>query len=113
VVGQDTSAGYMQLKSRVPAKLMKITSLSAQSIQVHRTRMEGGVMHMEPVGTLDLPEGESVKLAPGGLHLMLMGVKKPLSPGDRVVLVLAVETADKTVWNVAVQAAVRTGTDSR
>jgi periplasmic copper chaperone A len=111
VAGQDTTAGYMQLKSQVAAKLVKTTSPSAEAVEVHSMKMEGGVMRMEPVGTLDLRKGETVKLAPGGLHLMLMGVKKPLAQGEKVVLVLSVETADKTVVNVAIQATVRSSAD--
>jgi copper(I)-binding protein len=70
--------------------------------------MEAGVMRMRPVARIELPAGKSVRLAPGGLHVMLIDIKQPLKPGDKVPLTLTVQRADLTGRSVfTVQAEVR------
>jgi periplasmic copper chaperone A len=104
VPGQDTSAAYMRLRSRDAARLIKITSASADTVQLHRSTMENGIMRMEPLASLDLPAGKTVELAPSGLHLMLMGIKKPLTAGERVSFSLTIASPEKTVSEVEVAA---------
>ncbi len=56
---------------------------------------------------IELPAKKTVKLAPGGLHVMLIGVKQPLKPGDKVPLVLTIEAADGARSTVKAEAEVR------
>ena len=56
-------------------------------------QMDGDVMRMREVGTIDVPAGGTVELQPGGLHLMLMGLKKPLVAGQAFPLTLRFEKA--------------------
>ncbi|HVF83859.1 MAG TPA: copper chaperone PCu(A)C, partial [Sphingomicrobium sp.] len=51
------------------------------SATVHESDMTDGVMRMRPVPELDLPSGATVTMAPGGLHIMLTGLKQPLKTG--------------------------------
>jgi copper(I)-binding protein len=53
--------------------------------------MEGGVMKMGAVPSLELPAGQAVELKPGGYHVMLMGLKQQLKAGDSVPLTLTIE----------------------
>jgi hypothetical protein len=70
--------------------------------------MEGGVMRMRPVARIELPAGKAVRLAPGGLHIMLVDLRQPLKPGDRVPLTLTVQGADLASRSVlTVEAEVR------
>ena len=55
------------------------------------TKMDGGVMKMGAVPSLELPAGQAVELKPGGYHVMLMGLKQQLKAGDSVPLTLTVE----------------------
>ena len=65
-------------------------------------------MRMRPVARIELPAGKPVKLAPGGLHIMLIDVKQPLKTGDQVPLTLTVQRADFSSRSVfTVQAEVR------
>ena len=70
-------------------------------------KMEGSVMKMSSVAGIDLAAGQTVKLAPGGYHVMLIDLKQPLKAGDSVPLTLTLERADKTRTTVETKAAVR------
>jgi copper(I)-binding protein len=69
--------------------------------------MEGGVMRMRPLERVELPAGKTVKLAPGGMHLMLEELRQPLKAGDRLPLVLSVQPSGMSLITVNVQAEVR------
>ncbi len=115
--GQRVAGAYMELVSRMPLALTGVASAAAARAELHSTSMEGGVMKMRPVARLELPAGKAVKLAPGGLHIMLVDLRRPLKPGDKVSLTLTVERADAASRSIfMVEAAVREagpGTDHR
>jgi periplasmic copper chaperone A len=92
--GQGGGGAYLGLRNggTVPDRLLG-ASMEGATVQVHEMRMEGDVMRMREIGTLDLPAGATVKLAPGGYHLMLMGLKAPLKIGEKVPLKLRFEKA--------------------
>jgi copper(I)-binding protein len=92
--GQRVAGAYMELVSRAPMTLIAAASPAAARVELHSTSMEGGVMRMRPVARIELPAGQAVRLAPGGLHLMLLDLKQPLKAGDRVTLTLTVQGAD-------------------
>lgn len=86
--GQDVGAAYMTLKSDSAAHLIKVESQAAGTVEIHEMSMNNGVMKMRMLETLGLPAGKSVELAPGGFHLMLFDLKKPLAAGDHVDMLL-------------------------
>lgn len=69
-------------------KLIGASSPVAQRAELHAHSMEGGVIKMRPVTSLELPPGKKFELKPGGLHVMLIGLKHPLKQGDRFPLTL-------------------------
>lgn len=71
----------------VPAVLRGGSSPVADSVRVHR--FTGGLM--EPAGAVEVPAGGSLRFAPGGLHLMLEGLRRPLAIGDTVSVLLIFE----------------------
>jgi len=105
--GQKVAGAYLELTSRADAALIAAASPAAARVELHTMAMEGGVMRMRPVRRVALPAGKWVKLAPGGLHLMLVDLQRPLNEGDRVPLALTIEQADGSRATVSVQAAVR------
>ena len=108
--GQKVAAAYMELTSSTSMVLSAVSSTVAAAAELHSTTMEAGVMKMRPAGRIELPGGKAVKLAPGGLHLMLIDLRKPLKPGDRVALTLTVQRPDAASRSVfTVQAVVREG----
>lgn len=74
-------------------QLVAVASEVAGTASVHRTVSHGDVMRMEPVGALPIAAGETLQLAPGGLHVMLMDLKRPLKKGMTVTLSLRFDKA--------------------
>lgn len=107
--GQQVAGAYLKITSAVPAKLIAASSPVAGSVEIHSMRLEGGIMKMRQLRDLDLPANKTVKLEPGGLHLMLLDLKTPLKPGDRVPLRLTVQRANQGSLEMEVRAEVRTG----
>ena len=107
VPAQKTSAAYMTITSTADAKLVAIESSVAKRAELHRTMIMGGVSHMHAAESLDLPAGKAVQLKPGGHHVMLMDLAKPIVAGERVPLVLVVEDAAGKRLRVEVSAAAR------
>lgn len=107
VPAQKSTGAFMQLSSPAGATLVGAASPAAAKVELHEMAMEGNVMRMRPVPRLDLAPGQSVALKPGGYHVMLIGLKKPLADGEKVPLTLLVEGRDKKVEKVEVSAEVR------
>ena len=92
--GRQMTGCYLTLTSAAADRLVSASSADANLVQVHESRIESGMMMMRELREgLPLPAGEAVALAPGGNHLMLMGVKEPLVAGDTVALTLTFEVS--------------------
>ena len=108
VAGQSVTGAFMEITSKMPARLLEVSSPTFTSVQLHNMTMEGGVMRMSPiVGGIDLRAGKSVKLEPGGYHIMLAGLEKPLKQGQRIAFKLTFELSDKQRRTLDVEAEVR------
>jgi copper(I)-binding protein len=107
VDGQTTAGAYMELTSDQRASLVGAESPAAGSAEIHEMKMEGNVMRMRAVPRLELPPGKTVELKPGGYHMMLVDLKRPLKKGDLVPILLKVELSDKTIRTIRVVAEVR------
>jgi periplasmic copper chaperone A len=72
--GVTTRAVYLELRNpgKVPVKIDRVTSAQFGRVEFHRTTSENGVARMRPVPALEIGAGETVRLEPGGMHLMLM-----------------------------------------
>lgn len=105
--GQTTAGVYLEIMSGSDAALVAAASPLAKSAEIHAMRTEGGVMKMRVVPKVELPARKTVKLAPGELHVMLVGIKEPLRERDRIPLELTIEGAGGTRSTVKVDAEVR------
>lgn len=102
--GAETGACYLTVKSNVANTVTGVATPLAAGSMIHDMSMEGGVMKMaEITGGLPLVANEEIKLAPGGKHIMLMGLTAPLVEGVTVPLTLTFEATPA----MTVQAAVR------
>jgi periplasmic copper chaperone A len=104
--GQKVAGAYMELKSDATATLVGVSSPAAARAELHSMVLDAGVMKMRPVENIALPPGKAVKLAPGGLHIMLLDLKRPLKEGDKVPLTLFIRHAGATI-EVRVEATVK------
>jgi copper(I)-binding protein len=73
--------------------LLSISTAASYTAQLHESVEKDGVATMKPVETLEIPAGGMVELKPGGLHIMLTGLKAPLKMGDMIMLELKFEQA--------------------
>jgi copper(I)-binding protein len=89
--GQKTGAIYLELKSAQDAALVGAESPAARKVELHSTTLDAGVARMRPTARIALPANTAVRIAPGGYHLMLVDVRQPLKPGDRVPVTLVIE----------------------
>lgn len=107
VAGQTGTGAFMQLMSRDGARLLGASSDVAGVVEIHEMAMEGNVMRMRPIRTLDLPPGGTVELKPGGHHMMLMDLKRPLAVGEKIKVELRLETRDKKLITQPIEVEVR------
>jgi copper(I)-binding protein len=82
--------------------LKGVGSPKAARVELHETKMsEDGVMQMRPLANgLPIAAGGEAMLAPGGAHIMVMGLKEPLAEGDELPLTL--EFAEAATMKIAV-----------
>jgi copper(I)-binding protein len=79
---QMATGAFMQLKSSQDSRLVAVATSAADRAEIHEMKMENQVMRMREIDGLPLPQGQEVALKPGGMHIMLMGLKKPLTEGE-------------------------------
>ena len=104
---QKVGAAYMTLESPQDATLVKIESPAAGTVEIHSMTMNDGIMKMRRLEDLPLPAGESVKLAPGGFHLMLFDLAKPMQAGETVPFTLHFKDSAGNLSTVQTQAPVK------
>ena len=89
--GADIAAAYVTIENKGGAdQLVGVRSNIGQAM-LHESSTEGGVVRMRPVGAgqgMSVPSNGKLVLAPGGAHVMIAGLKKPLQAGDRFTLTL-------------------------
>jgi periplasmic copper chaperone A len=96
--GAKTGGGFLTIENKgsSPDKLVGVSAEIAGKIEVHEMATDNGVMKMRPVeGGLAIDPGKTVKLAPGGYHLMMMDLKSPLKQGEKIPVTLQFEKAGK------------------
>ena len=103
----ETAAAYVTIENKGSAddSLVAASSPAAAKVEVHDMTMEGMVMKMRKMDALPVKAGETVKLAPGGKHIMLIGLKQHLEEGMSVPLTLVFEKAGKVEVEAPVRAA--------
>lgn len=106
VAGQSATGAFMALRSSEDCVLLEARSPVAGTVEIHAMSREGNVMKMRALPGLELPAGKTVELKPGGNHIMLMDLNKPLGKGETVPIILLVKSRDKKAQAVEIQAEV-------
>jgi periplasmic copper chaperone A len=100
--GAQTAAAYVTLVSPAGDRLTGASTPAAQKAELHSMTMDGNVMKMRQVDGIDLPAGKPVSLKPGGYHIMLTGLAKPLVEGQSFPLTLTFAKAGSREVDVPV-----------
>ncbi|EJN00597.1 copper chaperone PCu(A)C [Phyllobacterium sp. YR531] len=106
--GAKVGGGYLKIanSSSEADRLIGGSSPAAERVEVHEMKMDGNVMQMRQLKDgLEIPAGGSAELTPGGLHLMLMNITKPLKEGDMIPVTLEFAKAGKVEVQFMVGAA--------
>ncbi len=94
--GQPVGGGYLTIRNggAVDDMLLSVSSPSSGAVELHEMAMQGEVMRMRRLDKgLAIAAGQTVSLAPGGMHMMFLKVKTPFRQGDKVVVSLRFEKA--------------------
>lgn len=104
--GQTTGAIYVDIENKGGAgdRLIGANTDRAAMAMIYRNENVDGIDRMRAIGDLDVPAGSQVQLKPGGMHIMLEGLKAPLSAGDRFDVSLRFEKGGPKVVEVQVVA---------
>lgn len=105
--GQQVGGAFMTLTADADLALTEAASPVAGKVELHSMAMEKGIMLMRRLDRIDLPKAKAVVLEPGGLHIMLFGLKAPLKAGEQVPLTLTVRDAKGKTQRIQVKATVR------
>ena len=109
--GQEVGAAYMSFLSTKDTTLMRVESDVTKSVEIHNMTMENGVMKMRMLSKLPLVAGKPYKLAPGGFHLMLFDLKKPLVLGESVIFTFNFKNKNKTEFKQSIKVMVQSSAE--
>ena len=99
-------AGFITIRNAGAAdRLLSASSPAAGRAELHTMLRDGDIMRMRQVDAIAVPANGAVALAPGGLHIMLIGLTRPLAVGEQVPLTLVFERAGALAVNLVVQPA--------
>lgn len=104
--GAKVAGGYLTIENKgaVADRLVGVSADIAGKSEIHEMSMDNGVMKMRPLDNgLTIDSGKTVKLVPGGNHLMLQELKGPFKQGDKVPVTLQFEKAGKVAVSLDVQ----------
>jgi periplasmic copper chaperone A len=94
--GASVGAGYMKITNSgaTPDRLISGSTDAASRFELHQMTTENGVMKMRPLKEgLEIKPGETVEFKPNSFHVMLVGLKRPLTMGDHIKAALVFEKA--------------------
>lgn len=102
ILASRPGAAYLTIESAAEDRLLGVTTPVAGHVMIHAVEKDGDVSHMKHIETLELPAGERITLAPGGMHLMLMGLQDKLGEGTTFPMTLSFGTAGELTVEVSV-----------
>jgi periplasmic copper chaperone A len=86
--GSTVGVVYALILAEQADELVSASTDAAERAEVHASMSEGGTMKMRPMASVALPANKLVQLQPGGLHMMLIGLHKPLQAGTAFTITL-------------------------
>jgi len=102
---QTVTGAFMTLVNTTDSDRAAVSASSdvAETVELHTHIKDGGVMRMRQVEKIDIPAGGSTELKPGGFHVMLIDLKKPLELGQMVDISLTFDDGSSTAFQAEVK----------
>ena len=112
---RTTGAAYLTLANAGAAtdRLIAVSTPIARSVELHTTVRDGDILRMQALDTLGIAPGSAVELKPGGIHIMLLGLKAPLKEETTFPLTLTFAAGGDLTVDVAVRGAGAMGPTSQ
>ena len=104
VPNQSATGAFMRLTAQKDVVLTGASSPVAGIVEVHEMTMDKDIMRMRAAGRVPLRAGQTIELKSGGLHIMMMDLKKQIKAGESVPLMLSFKAADGTLSTVETNA---------
>jgi copper(I)-binding protein len=103
--GMPMGVAYLAITNhgKSPDSLIAASSPAAARVEIHESRIVDGVARMRPLTQVAIAAGATVKIEPGGIHLMLVDLKSPLTAGKPVPLTLEFRGAGRITVNLSVE----------
>ncbi|MFN3629388.1 MAG: copper chaperone PCu(A)C [Casimicrobiaceae bacterium] len=104
-VPQQRAAGaFMDIRADQSVRLVSGRSPVAGKVEIHEMAMEGSMMKMREIPGIDIPQGQTLSLKPGGYHVMLIDLKQQIKPDDVVPITLDFVGTDNKKYSIEVKA---------
>lgn len=107
LAAQQSTAAYLKLVNRGGSddRLMSVSAPPPAVASLHSTEFSGGIARMRPATAgLAVPAGETVRLAPGGAHVMIQQIPAPLGEGGSIRLTLQFDSGATRTVDVPIRA---------
>jgi periplasmic copper chaperone A len=103
--GAKVAVAYLEIRNlgKQPDRLLLASTPLAKRVELHVTEREGDVLKMRMVQSIEIPERSRITLRPGGAHLMLIDVSRPLEKGERFSMKLRFQRAGEVEIELEVQ----------
>ncbi len=101
--GQMTGAFMRIQNSGAADKIISASCDAAKATELHATQMSDGVMKMRPVSAMEIPAMGELSLKPGGYHIMLIGLNRPLVAGETLPIKVIFEKAGAVTLNAIIK----------
>ncbi len=104
VPGAAVGVVYLAIKNQdsAPDRLLALHTPAARRAEIHRTERVAGMVQMRQLASLECPAHSTVKIEPGGVHIMLLELARPLTSGSDFPLTLRFEKAGEITIQVQV-----------
>lgn len=104
IIKSRPGVAYLTLRNTTakPDRLLAVTSPLAANVMLHSSEVSNGVMTMRTVTSLKINPGQVITMQPGGMHLMLIGLREPLRQGAQLAIVLEFENAGRLQVSVPI-----------
>jgi copper(I)-binding protein len=101
--GVTAAFAVIENAGEAPRAIVSASSGAAANVELHEMKWDGAMMKMSPVDRIEVPAHGKTELKPGGLHIMLFGLKKPLVAGEQVELVLTLDDGSRVTVSAPVR----------